>query len=145
MKKTLFFLIVLVVTGITGNTFAGSDDRWPELAAFHAVMSQTFHPSEEGNLAPIREKIDEFVKKADALAASTVPAEFSNDKIKTAIAELSGGSHELQAMIEKKESDETITRQLAHLHGVFHEIVEYCRPDDNHKGHGHHGHGHDHD
>jgi hypothetical protein len=137
---SLFFTVALA-----GTIRAASDDRWPELAAFHTVMSQTFHPSEEGNLAPIREKIGEFVKKAEVLAASTVPPEFNNDKIKTALTELSGGSHELQAMIEKKDSDEAITKKLAHLHAVFHEIVEYCRMDDAHKGPGHHGHGHDHD
>ncbi|HSB10705.1 MAG TPA: hypothetical protein VLM38_14550, partial [Blastocatellia bacterium] len=29
-------------------------DTWNELSSFHSLMSQTFHPLEEGNLTPIR-------------------------------------------------------------------------------------------
>jgi hypothetical protein len=27
-------------------------DKWPAIKEFHDVMSETFHPAEEGNLAP---------------------------------------------------------------------------------------------
>jgi hypothetical protein len=29
-------------------------DKWPAIKEFHDVMSETFHPAEEGNLAPIK-------------------------------------------------------------------------------------------
>ena len=40
------------------DTFAS----WPEIKTFHKVMSQTFHPSEEGNLQPIKEVL-KWLKK----------------------------------------------------------------------------------
>lgn len=39
-------------------------DKWVELKAFHGVMSQTFHPSEEGNLELIKTRSEEMAEKA---------------------------------------------------------------------------------
>ncbi len=45
----------------------GKFDDWPALKDFHKVMSQTFHPSEEGNLQPIKERSGEMTQKADSI------------------------------------------------------------------------------
>jgi superoxide dismutase len=45
-------------------------DAWLELKNFHMVMAQTFHPMEEGNLAPIRARSGEMVEKAKLLKAA---------------------------------------------------------------------------
>jgi len=39
-------------------------DQWPALKTFHEVLSQTFHPSEEGNLEPIKSRSEELMNKA---------------------------------------------------------------------------------
>jgi hypothetical protein len=114
-----------------------SASDWKELKAFHSVMAQTFHPSEEGNLQPIKERSGEMVEKAKALAASKVPDEFNKPEMLTAIKELVTGSEKLDAMIKAKVSDEEITKYLSGLHDVFHKIVGLCRPGDKHEEHDH--------
>lgn len=45
-------------------------------------MSQTFHPSLEGDLKPIKARMVEFMEKAEALCNSNIPAEFNKASIK---------------------------------------------------------------
>lgn len=124
MKKTLIFTAMLFISFTSFGQ--GKLENWPELKTFHSVMAQTFHPSEEGNLAPIKERAGEMVEKAQALASSKIPAEFATDKIKAAVAKLVTGSQELKTIIDKKEKDEVITKNLSALHDTFHEIVGLC-------------------
>ncbi len=99
---------------------------WPELKTFHGVMSTTFHPSEEGNLAPIKERAGEMLDKAVALQASKAPEAFATEKIKSAVNRLVAGSKELKMIVDQKQADDVITKKLAALHDVFHEIVGLC-------------------
>lgn len=117
-------------------------ESWPELKTFHGVMSQTFHPSEEGNLVPIKERAGEMLEKAVALQTSKAPAEFATEKIKAATNKLVIGSKELKMIVDKKESDEAITKKLSALHDVFHEIVGLCMHGDGHDEKGKEDHKH---
>src|SRR5690242_15502629 len=53
-------------------------ESWKELKDFHEVMAVTFHPSEKGDLKPIRTRAAELLSKADALQRSKYPAEMDN-------------------------------------------------------------------
>ena len=122
------------------------DTNWPELKAFHGVMSQTFHPSQEGNLKPIRERAGEMVDKAVALSKSKIPADLDAAKINAALDRLVGGTKEVKAMVDSKASDEEISKKLSAVHDTFHEIAGMCEKEGSHEGHeGHDDHkGHDH-
>jgi len=102
-------------------------ETWTELNEFHSVMAQTFHPSEEGNLKPIRERSGEFLEKAKALQKGKIPASFNTPEIKKAIDELVKGSAALNQMVIKKADDKTITKKLGELHDIFHTIQGLCR------------------
>lgn len=103
-------------------------DKWKELKEFHVVMSQTFHPSEEGNLEPIKKRSSEMAEKANLLAKSAIPKEYNTPKIKEAVKKLQKGSKELDAFIKSsKATDEGIKQKLSALHDVFHEIVGLCK------------------
>mgnify|MGYP006170641229 CR=1 FL=1 len=123
---------------------------WAELKEFHKVMAQTFHPSEEGNLEPIKTRIGEMVEKAKTLQASKFPADFDNEKIRKAVNQLVTDSQKLQADIKKGASDKKITKSLSGLHDVFHQIVGLCSENEHHDhdhSHAHapdHGHDHGH-
>lgn len=138
MKKLIILSFLMLSASLTFSQ--AKTDNWPELKSFHSVMAQTFHPSEEGDLKPIKERAGEMVTKAEALQKSKIPADLNNDKIKSAIDRLVTGSKELKTMVDEKESDEAITKNLSALHDTFHEIVGLCQKDDGH-GHGD-GHGH---
>jgi superoxide dismutase len=101
-------------------------DPWPELKAFHQVMSQTFHPMEEGNLQPIKTRSAEMMQKAEALAASTPPAEFNKPEVPKAVKKLKADSKKLNDLVTKKASDEAIKKSLTSLHDTFHQIVGLC-------------------
>jgi hypothetical protein len=99
-------------------------------------MSPTFHPSEEGNLSPIKERIGEMVTKAEALAQSKIPSQFENDAIKEAVNKLAVDSKKLQTLITEKANDEQIKTALSNLHDTFHVIVEKCnKGDEKHSDH----------
>jgi superoxide dismutase len=108
----------------------GKFDDWQALKDFHKVMSQTFHPSEKGDLAPIKSRSDEMVEKAVALAASTIPAEFNTKEVKAAVAELVVGSKKLDKLVKKGGKDADVTKSLNALHDVFHKIIGLCTHDD---------------
>lgn len=103
-------------------------DTWPALKDFHGVMSQTFHPAEEGNLAPIKARSLEMYDKAMALSKSTAPAALNTKPIKMAVKELVKGSKSLHKLIKSPTAtDAAITNSLTALHDVFHKIVGLCR------------------
>lgn len=103
-------------------------DTWPALKDFHGVMSQTFHPAEEGNLAPIKARSLEMYDKAMALSKSTAPAALNTKPIKMAVKELVKSSKSLHKLIKSPTAtDAAITNSLTALHDVFHKIVGLCR------------------
>lgn len=103
-------------------------DKWAALKDFHGVMSQTFHPAEEGKLEPIKTRSGEMVEKAEGLTKSAIPTEFNTPKIVDAVKRLQSGSKALDKLVKnKKTSDADITKSLTALHDVFHEIVGLCR------------------
>ena len=104
----------------------GKFDEWPEIKDFHKTLSETFHPSEEGDLKPIRTRSGEMVKKAITLSKSKIPNEFNNKAITDAIKKLESGSKVLDKIVRKKGSDKAITKSLHQLHDIFHLIVDKC-------------------
>jgi superoxide dismutase len=102
-------------------------ETWVSLHEFHVVMAQTFHPSEEGNLQPIRQRSGEMVEKAQALMNQPVPASFNTIEIKRSITELLTGSKELDEMVRSHADDKMISAKLNSLHDTFHTIQGLCR------------------
>ncbi len=130
----LFFLCAFAVSSAKGqNKF----DKWPEIKSFHKVLAQTFHPSETGDLAPIKSRSAELAAKADSLNKSEIPSEFNKLEVKMALAKLSLESKSLHKMVTDKASDAEITKALNALHDTFHTIVEKCSDDEEHHDHDH--------
>lgn len=125
MKK-----LILILISIISFQFVQAQsimEKWPELKAFHSIMSQTFHPSEEGNLQPIKERSKEMMEKAAQLADSKIPLEYKTDAIVKAVEQLKSDTKKLHKMIGNKASDKEITAALSALHDVFHQIVGLCK------------------
>jgi superoxide dismutase len=101
-------------------------EMWKELKEFHIVMGQTFHPAEENNLIPIRERSKELLDRAIELKNSKIPASFDNEEIKKALNELVQGATELNKLISKKAKDSVVKEKLTSLHDTFHIIQGLC-------------------
>jgi hypothetical protein len=105
---------------------------WAELKAFHVVMSQTFHPAEEGNLAPIRERSGELYTKAVALANSKAPAEYNKPEIMAAAKDLTEKTKQLNELVKAKGDDTKVKELLTATHNSFHKIVGLCNGGEDH-------------
>ena len=127
MKKMLALLTMLIITvGAFAQTTPKPMD-WVELKTFHGVMSETFHPAEEGKLEPIKTRSGEMVEKAVSWQKSTPPTEFNKPEIKSSLKKLVKGSKQLNKMVKKEATDADLTKKLTDLHDVFHNIVGLCK------------------
>lgn len=135
MKKTLIlFTMMLGIAAFTTKGFSQDTqkDEWPELTAFHKVMAQTFHPSEEGNLKPIKERSGEMLEKATALQKSRIPVAYNKKEVIDAVRDLQNDCLKLDKMIKTKADDASLTKALADLHDVFHKVAGACQPEEKH-------------
>lgn len=128
MKKSIKLFFAIAITQFYFNLVKAQSvmEKWPQAKTFHEVMSKTFHPSEEGNLEPIKTRIGEMVKKAEDWANTKAPEGFDKPTIKAGLANLVKESKELEKEINSKASDETIKKELSNLHEVFHGIIGEC-------------------
>jgi hypothetical protein len=146
MKKNIIAVLSIALL-INLSSFAqGKFDKWPEIKSFHAVISATFHPSETGDLEPIKKRSAELLKSATALSNSKIPAEFDKKEVQEAVKKLQKEAAAIDKMVAAKAKDEALKTALVGLHDTFHTIVEKCQPGDHHDhdGHGHEGHDHKH-
>lgn len=124
--KIKFVVIFLLLLSSIPFVFAKSD--WKEKDQFHEVMSQTFHPAEEGNFKPIRARSEEMLTKALAWQKSSIPKEFKKQKdIQLQLDKLAMGVKSLRNKIQQGVNDDVIKADLVALHDVFHEIVGLCK------------------
>jgi hypothetical protein len=126
MKKLKVLLILALLVVANSVTAQSTFDKWPAIKEFHDIMSATFHPAEEGNLAPIKARSEEMMIKATALLTAPRPAEFKTKAILEASEKLKLQSIGLNALIMANGSAEGIVKELAAMHDVFHEIVGLC-------------------
>jgi hypothetical protein len=123
LKTFAIFALLFVANTITAqSTF----DKWPALKEFHEVMSQTFHPAEEGNFAPIKTRSEEMMSKAAMLLKSDIPEEFRTNSILASSERLQLKSKALHKLVISNGSDAEILKSITDLHDTFHEIVGLC-------------------
>lgn len=126
MKNILTLLLILFITSASFGQSIFS--KWPALDEYHKVMAQTFHPSEDGDLGPLKSKSGELKSQAALVAKSDIPAEFDSPAIRKAIKQMNKDSKALDKLIKSnKASDPQLTKSIASLHDVFHQVVGLCK------------------
>ena len=126
MKHLKTFLVLALIFVANSVSAQSTYDKWPALKEFHEVMSQTFHPAEEGNLAPIKARSEEMMNKAAMLLKSDIPTEFRTDAILASAERLQLKSKALHKLVQSNGADAAIVKSIIDLHGTFHEIVGLC-------------------
>jgi DNA-dependent RNA polymerase auxiliary subunit epsilon len=105
-------------------------------------MSDTFHPAENGDYKPLREKADSLYLSAVAWQLSPIPSDYKEKETKETLAKLVGEVKAIAEAIKKGIDDKALFTMINNAHDTFHKIVGECKKDDGH-GHGSHdGHGH---
>ncbi len=132
MKKLLPLLLIFTAVVVAKPGHAQPKAKWQEMEAFHDVMSNTFHPAEEGKLEPIRNRSAEMLEKAIAWKNSTPPEGYDKNAVKVNLNKLVKGAKEINKMVKKNASDTELKEELSALHDVFHEIMEKCEKGEHH-------------
>ena len=129
--KSIVRLVVIMLAMLPATSFAqSSKNAWPEMKTFHSFMSSTFHPSEEGNFKPLKEKADSLLITAKAWQASKIPATFKPEETKATLEKLVIQCENIVGAIKGKAADEKLKVLISDAHDIFHQIVEKCRKED---------------
>lgn len=123
LKKLALALIVLTSIQCVKAQHA----EWKELDAFHEVMGKTFHPSEKGNLKPLREHSAELVSAVKALKSSPIPKGYKPAETKEVLNNLATKCETINKAVVAKKSDEDLKKLIFEAHELFHEVAEKCQ------------------
>ena len=87
--KRVSQLAILIIALLPVFGFAQTKSAmWPEMKTFHSYMASTFHPAEEGNLKPLREKADSLYNAAKNWQASAIPSNYKPTETAAALKKL---------------------------------------------------------
>lgn len=130
MKKLL--VLILALGSIKFST--AQQEKWKEMHDFHEVISATFHPAEENNLAPTRQYASKLVASAKAWKKSKAPAGYDQQTVAPVLDKLVYVTSSVEKAVKEKKSDSELKKLMISAHDTFHEIAEKCRkPEEKHK------------
>ncbi len=123
MKKLVLCLMMAIPFALT----AQEKSDWKEMNNFHTLMSTSFHPSEEGNLKPVKAKSDSLLIAAKMWKSSKVPAGYKPKETSETLSKLIKQLAELNTAVKAGKDDATLKGMIKDAHEIFHDIVEKCR------------------
>jgi len=126
MKKTIKLLLVMFALSSTTSFAQEKKASWPEMKTFHSYMAGTFHPAEDGNLVPLRQKSDSLYRAAKAWQSSTVPNSFKAAETTVALKKLVAKCTSIKKAVDAKIDDKALTVMITDAHDIFHHIVGEC-------------------
>lgn len=123
MKKILLCLVMALPFVVT----AQEKSDWKEMNNFHTLMSTSFHPSEEGNLKPVKAKADSLVIAAKLWKASKVPTGYKPKETSETLTKLIKQLVELNTAVKAGKDDTALKGMIKEAHEIFHFITEKCK------------------
>jgi hypothetical protein len=134
MMKTIIRFSLLMFMGFAflattqaQDTKEKSMTKWDDAKeVYHKVMAGTFHPAEEGDYMPLKEKAPELHKAAKHWASLPIPDGLNKEELKKNLKLLVSGSAEVEKLVKKEAADSDLKTAIFSLHDVFHEIVGLC-------------------
>ena len=127
MKNIIYSAIVTLSLLPLAGFAQPTATPWPELKSFHAMISATFHPSEEGNFKPLRQKADSLLIVAKLWQASPIPEGYKIALTKSTLIKLVKQCGLIKTSVKSKTSDAKLKMMISEAHDIFHTIVEKCR------------------
>ena len=127
MKTKILMLAISLIAAISQTSAQETKTEWKESKIFHGLMSASFHPAEEGNYAPLREKADSLFIVAKLWQASAMPADYKPTETKAALSKLVIQCSALKKAVDTKASGEMLMKKITEAHDTFHTIVGECR------------------
>jgi hypothetical protein len=126
MKKISLLFFAFMMTCIS---FAQTKTAvWPEMGTFHELMSSTFHPAEEGNFAPLKEKAADLYRASKLWYSVDVPAEYNFKITKKTLEQLMIKCNDIWAEVASKtSSDVKLKTMITEAHDIFHKLSGECK------------------
>lgn len=122
--RTLVFFLAM----IPAISFAQDKKQaWVEQEKFHSFMSSTFHPAEEGNFQPLREKADNMLAAAKKWQSSEIPSNYDSDKTKAELHTLVKLVNAVADGVHANMEDAQLLPLINSAHDSFHRIVGECK------------------
>jgi hypothetical protein len=100
--------------------------EWKEMKAFHEIMSTVYHPTEEGNFAPLKEKAIDLFKAAKVWRDSKVPSELMAEQTKAMLNKLLTKGREISSAVQLYTTDNELKVIIVAAHDMFHKIAVEC-------------------
>lgn len=127
MKKLQLLFMVLIYSFLSLTCYSQQKTEWKEMEDFHAVMSTTFHPSEENNLQPLKEKADDLVNRAKVWEKSVAPMVFNGIMARPILKRLVKQCKVIKEAVGKNKTDAELKTMITEAHEIFHELTEKCQ------------------
>lgn len=121
------FIVILLGMMILYNSASAQPKTWKEKEDFHAIMSVTFHPSEDDNLKPLKDSATVLYTRARTWEKSEVPEGFNGKVIKPVLKRLVAECAAIEAAVKRNKPDAELKTMITRAHETFHEITEKCR------------------
>lgn len=99
---------------------------WKEMDAFHAALGAAFHPSEKGDLAPLKATADTLAARAKAWTTSSAPPSCSSADVKATIAWLASSTADLATQVRNGAADDALKGAIAAIHTKFETVEKAC-------------------
>ncbi len=136
MKKIKLAVLALIL--FAGTSFGqGKSAGWAEQKAFHSFMAATFHPTEDGNFKPLKEKADSLYISAKAWFDAPIPSDYKPEETKAALKKLVMQCGDIAKAVKTGATDEKLKTMITEAHETFHKIAGECKKTDEHEGHKH--------
>lgn len=156
MKKLFTFFAAIAFSFVSMVAVAQAKAPvWEPLKNFHGIMAATFHPAEEGDLAPLKKMSGDLLASAETWQKAPIPMNFKEKETRAALKDLVAQTKKIKKAVAKNASDKDLTVMITDAHEIFHKIVGECKKSeeemDSHKDHmeekaekdDHKGHNHD--
>ncbi|MGF2410920.1 hypothetical protein [Ferruginibacter sp.] len=130
MKKKIQLLALALFIFITATIAQNKPAAWAEMKAFHSLMSTSFHPSEEGNLTPLKQQADSMFIAAKQWQASPIPDTYKPKETKKALKQLVKECKGIKNAVAANAADDELKKKIAAAHDVFHTIVKECKKEE---------------
>ena len=125
MKIGAITIVIFLMT-LNAASAQSASEKWPTLNQFHEVLSQTFHPAESGNYAPIKARSEELYFKSVDLLKLNIPEEYRTQTILGLAEKLQLRSRALNKRVSEKAADTDIMKSLNDVHNTYHELEGMC-------------------
>ena len=131
--KSIVRLVVIMLVMIPAISFAqtGKSAEWPELTAFHSLMAKTFHPAEDGNFAPLKDKADSLLNAAMKWFSSAIPDNYKATETKAELKKLVVQCNNIAGAVKANADDMKLKVLITDAHEIFHKIAGECKKPNN--------------